>query len=256
MKNKPFQIAIDGPVGAGKSTVAYLVAKRLGCLFIDTGAMYRAVALGVIQGSGIKNIDLWQDRKKATKNEQVWGLAVDVWEDEERVGEMVGEMEVELVKPEENDDRKVTVLLGGVDVSGEIRNDLIGEGASIVSQFPVVREVLVAKQQLIAGGESVVMEGRDIGSRVLPEAQLKIFLTASEEERVMRKMSQSRLLGMRVVVKEVAENLRKRDEREMSREIDPLTPSHGSWIFDTTGLTIDEVVGRICGRAIDIMSNE
>lgn len=259
--NKTFQIAIDGPVGAGKSTVASLVAKRLGFLFVDTGAMYRAVALGVILDPRAgEDVDLDEILTLFRQGGIPPSISVgrqddlvSLWNDEEEVSRMVGELEIELLQPSVDDGRKVTVLLHGVDVSWEIRGDLIAEGASIVSQYPVVREVLVAEQRLIAGGENVVMEGRDIGSRVLPEAQLKIYLTANADERVERKMNQLKDMELEYSKEKVRANLQQRDEREMSREIDPLKPVKDAWVFDATGLTIDEVVGRICGRAKEMM---
>jgi len=220
-----FQIAIDGPVAAGKSTVAKMLAERLGFLYVDTGAMYRAVAL---------------EAEKA---------GVD-WGDEEKVTELMSTLELELDKPNggESDGRLVTVLLDGKDVSNQIRNSHIGEGASVVSTHGGVREVLVAMQQNIAEGESVVMEGRDICSRVLPNANLKIFLTASVSERVERKMEFLRGKGEGVSREQVERDLEKRDERERTRKIDPMKPTDDAWVFDTTGLGIDEVVEKIVER--------
>lgn len=237
--DKHFQIAIDGPVGAGKSTVAKLVAERLGFLFIDTGAMYRATALGA----------LWQDQRSKIKDQNENKTnALSVWQSEDLVSELVGELEIELKKPQgkEQDGRQVTVLLNGKDVSWEIRSDEIAEGASIVSQYPVVREVLVFKQQAMAHDNNVVMEGRDIGTRVLPKAQLKIYLDARVEERVKRKQGQLARLGSKQSKTDVREALVKRDKREMSRKTDPLRPADDAWIFDTTGLTVEQVVDRIC----------
>lgn len=235
---KSFQIAIDGPVGAGKSTVAKLVADRLGFLFIDTGAMYRASALGA----------LWHDQKSKIKDRNKNQTnALLVWQNEELVSGLVAELEIELKKPqgEEQDGRQVTVLLNGKDVSWEIRSDEMAEGASIVSQYPVVREVLVLKQQEMAHNNNVVMEGRDIGARVLPKAQLKIYLDAQVEERVRRKQGQLARLGSKQSKTDVREALVKRDKREMSRKTDPLRPAPDAWIFDTTGLTVEQVVDRI-----------
>ncbi len=255
-KQIAFQIAIDGPVGAGKSTVAKLVADRLGFLFIDTGAMYRSVALGMLwqaleiperlAPSGHQAVEANKAGMKSLP--ALSSDAIKVWSDEELVSRTVSELEIELKKPrqEEQDGRQVTVVLNGQDVSWDIRTDLIAEGASLVSQYPVVREILVLQQQEIAADHNVVMEGRDIGTRVLPQAQLKIYLDARVEERIRRKQEQLTRLGSKQSKIEVKEALIKRDEREMNREIDPLRPATDAWIFDTTGLTVTQVVDRIC----------
>lgn len=226
---KSFQIAIDGPVAAGKSTAAKKVAEKLGFLYVDTGAMYRAVAL-----------------KVASECVQ--------WVDEANVIEIINSIELELDKPNENekDGRLVTVLLDGKDVSKEIRTSLIGEGASIVSTYAGVREVLVAMQQNIAEGENVVMEGRDIGSRVLPKAQLKIYMDASVDERVERNWNYQKKMGVNMSREEVKKALMTRDEREMNREIDPLKPTEDAWKFDTTGLPEEKVVEMIVERVREI----
>ena len=231
-KMKTFQIAIDGPVAAGKSTAAKRVAEKLGFLYVDTGAMYRAVALKAMQ-------------------ECVQ------WADEAGVIEVVGSIELELDKPNdhEKDGRLVTVVLNGKDVSAEIRTTLIGEGASVVSAYAGVREVLVAMQQNIAEGENVVMEGRDIGTRVLPKANLKIYMDASVEERVNRKWKFQKKLGIKESREEVREAMMKRDRREMTRKVDPLKLAVGGWRFDTTGLSEKQVVEKIVERVRKLMAN-
>lgn len=228
MKNS-FQIAIDGPVAAGKSTAAKKVAERLGFLYVDTGAMYRAVAL---------------EAKR---------LGVD-WNDESEVTEMMNSLNLELVKPAEKelDGRLVTVLLDGEDVSWEIRSSEIAEGSSVVSTYPGVREVLVEMQRNIANGEDVVMEGRDIGTNVLPDAQLKIYMDAEVEERVKRKWEFMKKVGIETTLDEVREALLIRDDREMNRAIDPLKPAKDGWIYDTTNKSIDEVVVEIVNRVGEI----
>jgi len=227
---KNFQIAIDGPVAAGKSTVAKMLAERLGFLYVDTGAMYRAVAL---------------EAKKQRVS----------WEDEEGVIELMNTLELELDKPNgngESDGRLVTVLLDGEDVSQVIRTAELGEGASVVSTYGGVRQVLVAMQQNIARGANVVMEGRDIGLRVLPKAQLKIFLTAKPEERAKRKWEYFKDRGERRWLKKVKEEIEIRDEREMTREIDPLKPQSDSWVLDTTDMGIDKVVEMIIEKVQEV----
>ncbi len=230
MTQENFQITIDGPVAAGKSTAAKMVAETLGFLYVDTGAMYRAVAL---------------EAKK---------LNVD-WEDEEAVTELMSTLNLELTKPNgigEEDGRLVTVLLDGVDVSREIRSDRLGEGASVVSQYAGVREILVEMQRNIAYGEKVVMEGRDIGTKVLPKADLKIYMDANEEERVKRKWNYLKRIGHEEELEKVAIGLRKRDQREMTRKIDPLKPADGAWMLDTTGMRAEEVVGKIVERVKEL----
>lgn len=227
---KLLQIAIDGPVAAGKSTVAKLLAERLGLLYIDTGAMYRATAWMATQ----KEVD---------------------WSDEEGLVRMLQKTTIVLKRPTKGqvDGRKVTVLVNGEDVSLAIRTQEMGEGASIVSQFKQVRRELVQQQQEMARGKSVVMEGRDIGLRVLPQATLKIFMTADVDKRVLWKLGEQQRLGQRLTESEVREALVKRDEREMTRKIDPLKPLPDAWILDTSELAIDEVVAQIEEKVVGLL---
>jgi len=223
------QIAIDGPVGAGKSTVARLVAERLGILYVDTGAMYRALALAAKR----RGVD---------------------WLDEKGVVEVLHKIEIKLESPlrGKGDGRNVTVLLTGEDVSWEIRGSDLGEGASVVSQYPEVRKTMVAMQKAIAANSAVIMEGRDIGTRVLPGAQIKIYMDADLEERVKRKAVQIRKLGQSSKISEIKKDVTTRDKREMTRKIDPLRPAKDAWILDTTGLSIEMVVDRIVGRVKEL----
>lgn len=227
---KLLQIAIDGPVAAGKSTVAKLLAERLGLLYIDTGAMYRATAWIATQ----KGVD---------------------WSDEEGLVRMLQKTVIELKRPtkKQMDGRKVTVLVNGGDVSLVIRTQEMGEGASIVSQFKQVRRELVQQQQEMARGKNVVMEGRDIGLRVLPKATLKIFMTADVDKRVLWKLGEQQRLGQQLTELEVREALVKRDNREMTRKIDPLKPLPDAWILDTSELTIDEVVAQIEKKVVGLL---
>jgi len=225
---KPLQIAIDGPVAAGKSTVAKLLSEQLDLLYIDTGAMYRATALAALE----RGVD---------------------WNDEVGLVRLLARIVIELRKPAKGvvDGRKVTVLLDGRDVSLVIRTQEIGEGASVVSQYKEVRKILVKRQQELASGQRVVMEGRDIALRVLPQAHLKIFMTAEVEKRVKWKMHEQAKLGQKLPEAEVRRALVKRDEREMTRKIDPLRPIAGAWVLDTSELTVDEVVRLIVSRVRD-----
>jgi CMP/dCMP kinase len=225
VQNKIFQIAIDGPVGAGKSTVAKLVADKLGIVYVDTGAMYRAVGL-YMKTQGMD------------------------WHDEGGVSELLEKVEISLEPPngEKKDGRNVTVLLNGVDVSWEIRKADMGEGASVVSQYKAVREKLVSLQREMAKGMSVIMEGRDIGTKVLPNAKLKIYLDAKPIERAKRKKDQMAKGGEEITLEEAEKDVDTRDNREMNREIDPLRPADNAWIFDTTGLPVEQVVSRIAEK--------
>ena len=225
MAKKTFQIAIDGPVGAGKSTVAKLVAERLQILYVDTGAMYRAVAL-YMKRNGVS------------------------WEDEEAISQRLSELTITLSRPVDDqvDGRNVTVTLNGEDVSWEIRKADMGEGASVVSQYQAVRKKLVSLQQQLATNISVIMEGRDIGTKVLPKAQTKIYLDAGVQERARRKLEQSVKLGHGITFEAAVKDVETRDAREMGRKIDPLRPAEGAWMLNTTGLSITQVVDRIVER--------
>jgi cytidylate kinase len=220
-----FQIAIDGPVAAGKSSVAKAVAKKLGFVYIDTGAMYRVVAL-YMERSGVS------------------------WDNESAISDRVGEVKVRLAKPvgEKKDGRPVSVYLEDEDVSWAIRDSHVAEGASVVSQYGKVRKFLVSRQQEMAKGDNVVMEGRDIAVRVLPKANLKIFMTADVDSRVLRKWKYLKEIGIKMTKTQVKEDLERRDKREEKREIDPLKPTKESWILDTTEIEIDKVVEMICER--------
>lgn len=220
--HQSFQIAIDGPVAAGKGTVARLVAERLGFLYVDTGAMYRVTAL-VSQRAGID------------------------WSQEEAVAAMIAKTDIQLRRPteDEKDGRLSTVLVDGEDVSWKIRTEEMSRGSSIVAGLRRVREELVKKQQIIAQAQNVVMEGRDITFRVLPEAKLKIYLTADPEERAKRRHAELLMRGQDISFEEVLQELKDRDIRDMQRAVDPLQVVDGAWVLDTTGLSIDEVVDRI-----------
>ena len=222
MKNPIFQIAIDGPVAAGKGTVSRLIAKRLGFLYVDTGAMYRASAL-IAYRAGIP------------------------FEDASKVLEAVQAHTISMRPPTEDEDdgRQCTVLLDGEDISWKIRTEIISQGASIVAAHKILRAELVRQQQIIARSQSVVMEGRDITFRVLPEAQLKIFLTATDIERARRRHMELLEKGDDVSFEVVHEDLLKRDKRDMERDVDPLQIVPGAWVIDTSTLSIEEVVNLV-----------
>jgi len=219
---KNYQVAIDGPVGSGKSSAARLIADRLGWLYVYTGAMYRAAAL-LAKDKGID------------------------WNSREKVAALIKSATMEMRKPtsSEKDGRVVTFFLNGKDVSNLIMKEEISKGASLVAVHREVREELVKKQQEIASKQDVVMEGRDITFRVLPQAQLKIYLTADEKERARRRFKQLKERGEKVNFKDILEELRQRDRRDSSREIDPLQISKDVWIMDTTGFSLNEVAEKI-----------
>ncbi len=209
-QDKRIIVAIDGPAGAGKSTLARRVADKLGFLYINTGAMYRAVAL--------------------------WALRLNVaTSDMHRVEQLAEAAQIELAM---QDDR---VLLNGEDVSEAIREPQVSEAASQVSAVPGVRRALLAMQRKMAETSSVVMEGRDIGSVVFPKAQVKIFLDADPQERARRRALELVQDGQSPSVDAVAGELIQRDERDRTRKEAPLVQAPDAQLVDTTGLTLDEV---------------
>ncbi len=206
---KTVTIAIDGPAGAGKSTLARRLAARLGYLYIDTGAMYRAVAL-------------WAQRL---------GIG---WDDARRLEQIARESLIELL-PEGR------VLLNGEDVSEAIRAPEISEGASRISAIPGVRRALVDKQQEMGRQASVVMEGRDIGTVVFPAAEVKIYLDATPEERTRRRMKDLAARGLAAEFAQVLAEIQRRDERDSTRADSPLRQAPDAIYFDSTGLGEDDV---------------
>ncbi|MBD3279142.1 MAG: (d)CMP kinase [Candidatus Pacebacteria bacterium] len=233
MAKQSFQIAIDGPVAAGKGTISRLVAQRLNLLYVDTGAMYRVAAL-------------------LAKQHQI------DWEDSDKVAELVDRAEIKMRNPnsQEKDGRLTTVLVDGKDESWQIRTEEMGKGASIVSQFAKVRQVLVKKQQQIAQEQDVVMEGRDITYRVLPQADLKIFLTGSDVVRAKRRHLQLQIRGQDLEFEDVYQDLLQRDQRDMKRANDPLKITADSWVIDSSDLSINQVVELIVVRAKIIRKNQ
>jgi CMP/dCMP kinase len=210
-------IAIDGPAGAGKSTVARAVARRLGYLFINTGAMYRAVA--------------WKALRE--------GIPLD---DAGAVGKLAGESLIELA----GGDDSMRVLIDGRDVTGEIATPQVGAAASTVSTISVVRRALVARQQRIGRAGGVVMEGRDIGTQVFPDAEVKIYLDASPEARAQRRYDEDLARGVAVAsLEEMKQQIERRDHSDKTRADSPLTQAEDAVYIDSSSMTIDEVVDRI-----------
>ncbi|MGX8728919.1 MAG: (d)CMP kinase [Lachnospiraceae bacterium] len=214
-------IAIDGPAGAGKSTIAKMVAKDLGSIYVDTGAMYRAVALRMLK------------------------LGVDT-SDTVAITNATPGMDITIRYA----DGVQHVILDGEDVSDKIRTNEVSGLASVVAAVPAVRKKLVELQQKLASETSVVMDGRDIGTVVLPNAELKIYLTASQEERARRRFRQNEEQGtpnppMDMLVCEIAE----RDRRDMTRPVSPLRKAEDAVLLDSSDMTIEEVVARILSLA-------
>lgn len=207
------QIAIDGPAGAGKSTISKFVAAQLGYLYIDTGAMYRAVAYKAIR-SGV-NID-----------------------NAEEVEAMAQKTDIELKITETGQ----AIFLDGKDVTTKIRTPEVSMAASKVSAIGGVRKALVALQRKIAGSGNVIMDGRDIGTVVLPDAQVKIFLTATSEDRAMRRYLELKEKGVEVSYQSVLEDMEKRDWQDTHRAESPLKAADDAVVIDTSGQTLGESV--------------
>jgi cytidylate kinase len=201
-------VAIDGPAGAGKSTIARRVAERLGFTYIDTGAMYRAVAL--------------------------WGIRQNVGSDDmHRMEQLALAAEIELAPGR--------IRLNGEDVSEAIRTPDVSNGASRIAVIPGVRRAMVAKQREIGQRTSVVMEGRDIGTVVFPQAEVKIYLDANPDERVRRRLKEQQQKGETVSADSVAAQMKERDQRDSTRADAPLSQAPDAVFLDSTGLTIEEV---------------
>lgn len=217
-----FQIAIDGPVASGKGTVSKRLAERLKFLYIDTGAMYRVATFLAIEN----NLEM---------------------SDEKGIARLVKESKIEMRDPtiEEQDGRLSTVVVNGRDVSREIRNNRITERVAMVAVLASVRKELVDKQQKITENRDVVMEGRDIASVVLPNADLKIYLDARENIRIDRRYKELSKGGKKVNKKEVVNSLRSRDKADQERRESPLKIRKGVWYLDTSDLMISEVVDCI-----------
>ena len=209
-------VAIDGPAASGKSTTARLVAERLGYRWVDTGAMYRALALKVVR----EKIKPWE---------------------EGRLREMLGRTEVRL----EEGDGGLRVLLDGEDVTDLVRSPEVIRAVSWVCALPFVREAMVQLQRRMAAGGGVVMEGRDIGTVVVPDAEVKVFLDADVRERARRRWRELREKGMDVSLEDVERELEERDRKDSAREHSPLRRAPDAILVDTTNLSVEEQVERI-----------
>ena len=221
MNRKPFSIAIDGPAGAGKSTVAKAVATELSAMYLDTGAMYRAFGLYML-------------RRGAIKDKSAIIAAVDDVD-----------ITVEFI------DGAQHIFLGGEDVTQAIREPEVSMAASDVSAVPEVRERMVALQRKIAEGHDVIMDGRDIGTKVLPNATLKIYLTASVEERARRRCLELAQKGNPKPYEKVLEDMKARDYQDTHRAASPLRPADDAVTVDTTNNTLEESVAEIRRLALE-----
>ena len=209
-------IAIDGPAGAGKSTIAKRLAKKLGFIYVDTGAMYRAMAYYFLQ----HNIDA---------------------KDEKAIAAACPDVDVTITY--ENGEQQV--LLNGENVNGVIRNEDVGNMASSTSVYPVVRKKLVELQRQLAKSADVIMDGRDIGTCVLPDAQVKIYLTASSATRAKRRYDELTEKGVSCDLAEIEKDIIDRDYRDMHRETSPLRQAEDAVLVDSSEMNIDEVVDAI-----------
>ena len=209
-------IAMDGPAGAGKSTIAKRLAKKLGFIYVDTGAMYRAMAYYFLQ----HDID--------AKDERAIAAACP---------------DVDVTITYENGEQQV--LLNGENVNGVIRNEEVGNMASSTSVYPVVREKLVELQRQLAKSADVIMDGRDIGTCVLPDAQVKIYLTASSATRAKRRFDELTEKGVSCDLAEIEKDIIDRDYRDMHRETSPLCQAEDAVLVDSSEMNIDEVVDAI-----------
>lgn len=217
--NRKLIIAIDGPAGAGKSSVARKLARQLDYLFINTGAMYRAVA--------------WKAQQS--------GIPLD---DVERIGRLARESRIELTGPVDS----TRVLVDGEDITESITSPQVSQAASVVSAIPAVRRALVARQQQMGSEGGVVMEGRDIGTMVFPDADIKIYLDASSEARSRRRFDEDTARGIAVAsIERMRSEIEERDLRDKSRDDSPLMQAEDAIYIDSSGLSIEEVVVRILG---------
>ncbi|MGI6183613.1 MAG: (d)CMP kinase [Candidatus Fimadaptatus sp.] len=213
-------IAIDGPAGAGKSDISKMLAARLGFAYLDTGAMYRAIALKALRG----------------------GVALD---DSAALSDMLAHTELDVRCSREG---APEVVLDGEDVTGLLRTQQVGDAASRVSALKLVRQWLLEAQRSIARSGDVIMDGRDIGTEVLPDAEVKIYLTASCEVRARRRLAQLLQKGEHAGLDDVMREVRERDERDMTRDVSPLRQADDAVLVDSSDMTREEVVEAIMER--------
>lgn len=214
--NQTLQIAIDGPAGAGKSSVAKVLAKRLNCIYLDTGAMYRAVT--------------WLAMKRQI-----------AFDDLAALGRLLETLELQF----KEEDGVQRLYCNGTDVTEAIRSTEVSANVSAIAMIPLVREALVAQQQKIAADCDVLMDGRDIGTTVLPNAQYKFFLTASLEERARRRYLELQKKGVTVDMEQLKQDIALRDQKDSQRAVSPLVQAPDAELIDTSALTFEEVVEKL-----------
>lgn len=217
---KPINIALDGPAAAGKSTIAKLVAAKLSMVYVDTGAMYRAITYKYLQLNKTENFS-----------------------------ELVKSTELSLTYDEEKGQR---VILDNQDVTDYLRENDVTNHVSYVSSKESVRSFAVEKQQELAQQKGIVMDGRDIGTVVLPDADLKIYMIASVEERALRRQKDNELRGIQSTVEQLKKEIAERDHYDMNRDISPLKRADDAITIDTTGMSIEEVTDKILTLVEDI----
>lgn len=211
-----YSIAIDGPAGSGKSTIAKKLAKDLEFTYVDTGAMYRAIAIWALENTPDIN-------------------------DEENISSHIDEVDIEL----DYKDGEQQVILNGENVTGRLRLESTGKAASAISKQRRVREKLVDIQQKTAKEQSVIMDGRDIGTKVLPKAFLKIFMTASPEVRAKRRFDELMIKGENCDYEEILRGVKERDHADETRAVSPLRPAEDAVILDTSDMTERQVMEKI-----------
>lgn len=211
-----FNVAVDGPAGAGKSTIAKAVARELNLIYVDTGAMYRAIALFMLR-EGVDLSDRQAIIEKCAQADVTLGYEAGVQ----------------------------VVFLNGENVNGFLRTEEVGEAASVISPIPEVRKNMVALQKELAAHSDCIMDGRDIGTCVLPHAQLKIYLTASSEVRAKRRYDELAAKGTESDFQKIKADIEERDYRDMHRETSPLKQAEDATVVDTSDMTVEEVIARI-----------
>ncbi len=209
-----YKIAVDGPAGSGKSTIAKIVAKKLSITYLDTGAMYRMVTYYLIKN----NIDI---------------------DNEEMVNDVLKHIDIKITDK---------FILNGEDVSTQIRETIINENISLVASYKNVREFLVEKQREIANNKSIIMDGRDIGTHVLKDAEFKFYLTASIDERARRRLIDYQNQGKNIDFEAVKKEIELRDYKDSNRALYPLKQAEDAILIDTTGKSIDDIVNTIIWR--------
>lgn len=214
-----YNVAVDGPAGAGKSTIARLVAKEKGYIYVDTGAMYRGLAIHFL--------------KKGISAEDKEAVAAACQDAEVTIGYEEGAQQV---------------YLNGENITPMLRTEEVGNMASRTSAIPAVREKLLELQRSLAREKDVIMDGRDIGTNILPDADVKIYLTASVETRAKRRYDELKEKGENCDLESIARDIRERDERDMTREIAPLKQADDAILVDSSDMTIPEVVEEICSH--------